>query len=254
MIHEIAEGLIKLMLVKFMMNEVPHAAGIIGASYPWVPAAWNRLNQYAISQRIQFFSPNEGYLATLERRMPIDDIKGGPLSENVLHFMNIYKTLTMHRLPNIKLPPKSAIEKIRVFMAGYHLIAIGEASNEVVDDVYYLLKKPFLKFHNDYETERRKAASLEDESYVIQWMKDLKTASSLFIDGSRADKVIAIDAVAHMLHEYEPRPVIEDLFIADLESVTFTPIGVVLAQMFDIWFGLDPRRGITFADYIEGEM
>ncbi len=249
-------GMIALMMAKFMMNDVPHALGFQNSSsFPWVNEAWYKLNAYAISHGIQFFSPQEAYSSMIEHRMPVNDIKRKPLSDSVRSIILMYERTLREEQPNWKLPTRQELENLRAYMAGYHLIAVGEASDTVVNDVYYLIKDRFLRFARAYESGPSEVTEFEVQTGTVQWYKDLKTTANLFIGDTRADKVIAIDAVAHLLHEYEPRTLVEDLFAEShlLASFNGTPIWVALGQMFDIWFGIDPRRVISLAEYIGEE-
>lgn len=261
MIQQFFNGMIKLMLAKFILNDIPHTLGLSG-SYSWVESAWRKLDSYAVSYGIKFFSPNEAYMSMVEHRMPVDNITGSLLPKTVLDYLGMYKRyLEKGPLPNWTVPTRRELENLRAYMAGYHMIAIGEASDKLVNDVYYLVKDRFLEFAAAYENSKKTKEMTELDTLLDvltgtdQWYKDLKTAANLFIDGARVDKVIAIDAVAHLLHEYEPRTVAEELFVEGLgatgASFDVTPIWFALNQMFDIWFGVEPRRGMSFAEFME---
>lgn len=252
MIQQALNTFIYLMLARFVLNDVSH---MLDSYYSWVEDAWVEFNKYAISHGIRFFTPNEAYRSMIERRMPMNDlgVRPAPISDAVRAQLFQYeKTLVEGPLPNWRIPPVRAIENLRAYMAGYHLIAMGVAPNQVVNDVYYLMRGRFLPFYGAYKKAPARITEVELLSGTDQWYKDLRAAANLFIDGTRADKVIAIDAVAHLLHEYEPRTLVEDLFVTGLESFHGTPIWVALNQMFDIWFGVVPRRGISLVEYIEG--
>lgn len=224
-------------------------------SYYWMEDAWGKLDTYAVSHGIKFFSPDEAYRSMIEHRMPVDDITGRPIYKTVLGYLGMYQRSLKMKLPNWAVPSRIELENLRAFMAGYHMIAIGEASDQLVNDVYYLTKDRFLRFAAAYREGPAEVTEFEIQTGTVQWYRDLKTAADLFVNGTRADKVIAIDAVAHLLHEYEPRTAVEDIFVEGLgvtgATFEFTPIWFALGQMFDIWFGADPRRVISFAEFME---
>lgn len=181
MIEEFFNGMITLLLTKFMLNDVPHAAGMLG-KHTWVEAAWNDLCDF---------------LATEGR-----DLRGAvqqDLGENGLS--------------------TDAVNDLKIVTSGYFLIAIGEASNEVVNDVYNLL-------NSGIPQAKEGIASTAGMSYGdflekaiheygpptarpgTDWglygvILGVEAASRLFINGARADKVIAIDAVMTIQHVTE---------------------------------------------------
>lgn len=223
--------------------------------FDWVTSGWRGLNIFARRSGIEFFTPSEAYRSMLEGRMPINDIKLGPLDTAIRSVLSLYeKSLKEGPLPNWRVPHPESIERLRAFMAGYHLIAIGKAPDRVVDDTYSLIKDEFLKFVAAYE-EPPEVGEFEETLGVGEWYHDLHLAATKFTNGARADKVLAIDAVVGLLHEYEARTLVDELFVSGLESFEFTPMWVTLNQLFDIWFGPGPRRGgVTFADWTKAHI
>ncbi len=156
-------------------NSLPHAAGLLGGnprSTPgkrmWLDNAWDRVVQYAEAKDIDL----KGSLdATIEEEAILD--------EDVVK----YKTV----------------------LAGYYLIAVGDASDLVVNDVHALLVEGMNLLRAHYL--RTKAVDIEtlegigDEDEMKDWYQELNSAAvDLKNAKTRTDKVLVIDKVMHIFH------------------------------------------------------
>jgi hypothetical protein len=169
-----------MLMSKFMLNDVPHALGIIEDSAP----GWSEL--------VEFIGPS--------LREAVDS----DLMERIV-------------------TPTAAAE-YKTVMGGYYLIATGSASDSVVDSVYKIIRDEVkadmnktydlypLGRHNIHESVRilRREEGLPEDRPIIsmptgvgylQALERILWLDSFMKDGSRADKVIAIDAAMHMVHD-----------------------------------------------------
>ncbi len=110
---------------------------------------------------------------------------------------------------------QAALVTYKTIMAGYWLISNSTAPDTVVDQVYAILKRkihdatneietvegmPLDQFIDTLRTEEGRQGTIYDIGYLGASLR-LQSLKRHFIDGYRADKVIAIDAVMHMAHE-----------------------------------------------------
>lgn len=189
MILQIGNTFIMMMLAKFMLNDLPHSLGLAGTeanSESWRPVAWSRLLAFASSRSIP-----------LREAVEADAGKG----EVTIQALRNYRTV----------------------MAGYYLIAANSASTKVVNEVYRVIKR-----ENDRDITRlydidgvnytlqeavkilRKEEGIPEDRTIAQVptgvgylpaLERILWLHSFFKDGTRLDKVIAIDAAVHMVHD-----------------------------------------------------
>lgn len=215
-------------------DELPHDARLLASEPAWVNEAWLKVSQYMLRQDIRYVTMQEGYQSTLEGRMPVFFEQP---SSAIEEWFGFYRKQIAGKIAAFGPPPFDTVRKFRIMLSGYYLIAVGEAPDQVVKDVYQLLK-PEVKQYADSiigppETE---------------WQTEVLKVYSLFIDGTRADQVIAIDAVIHLSHEYEARPLLMD-FYGEHSQLDFTPLAFVARQYFDALMG--SQWGMTFLEFVE---
>jgi len=175
-------GMVTIMMAKFMLNDVPHAMGVVGG-YP----GWDKLLSFANNWGLS--------LAEAVQR----DLTDAQVTQAAVHN---YKTV----------------------MGGYFLIAGGKASDSVVDNVYSILKTHSMYDmsisydiypeggYSIHEAVRklRKEEGIPEDAPILQMptsvgylpaLERVLWLNSFFKNGTRADKVIAIDAAMHMVHD-----------------------------------------------------
>ena len=176
MVQEALNGIITLMLAKFMLNDVPHALGISGTSEP----GWNGLLAYA-------------------------ELKNIPLEAA---YLAEHTTL-----------PKQTLDNVKLAFGGYYLIAIGKADDRTVSRVYHLLKTELDSMINEFIQQRdvdnldidTLVSILQDEAHTSKESQETLRIMTFALDvrrvwfgkayPDRQDKVFAIDALFHMMHE-----------------------------------------------------
>lgn len=194
---QFANSLIYLLLAKFMLNDLPHAAGFLepaGSHNPigpfpttrfWVEPAWRQLVEHCEAWGIML---EEAYQHDVE-----DPELGEAHPEDKIIGLANYKTV----------------------MAGYWLIATGKAPDTVVDQVYSILKRliqesvvvlevgegmPLDDFIGVLRAEVGQQGTIHDMGYLGASLR-IQYLRNSFINGPRASKVIAIDKVIHLQHE-----------------------------------------------------
>lgn len=206
----------------------------------WVGPAWEDLDKFARTHGILYFGPKEALSSMIDRRIPHPVV--GTLPEPVLTYLEPYK----QRLkgPYGGYPPlatREQLSKFKAMLAGYHLIATGVASDQVVNDVYRLLKPEALEWGKEPDGMT---------IYMEEWQKRITGVAERFEKAeSRADKVLAIDALVSTVHEFEPRWLMNDFF-GEGQYMEFTPLDITIRQLLDIWFG-SPWDGLTIVDLVE---
>lgn len=185
MIPTVLNGMITMMMAKFIMNDMPHAVGL--SCNTWVNQAWKKLVAFAESHGIR-----------------VQEIVSKAVqTENI---------------------SETALRNYKKLFGGYYMIAIGEASDNVVDSIYYYLKngtaatvKALEKEEGKSFTEilkeaRRDAGVPEDrevtrvpepDSGYLGMLEGVVYASKAFLDGARVDKVLAIDSTMYIIHATE---------------------------------------------------
>lgn len=217
MIQMFFNGIIYMMLTKFITNDLSHMLNVS----LWVDPAWQKLCVFYRERAFGLKDLDELYRATVERRMP-----KGTLSPGAEAFLENWQThVTVSPLPGMKVGSSEQLRKLKTVLAGYHLIALGEAPDVVVNDVFDIVKVEL---------------GLEDEEGEPedQWWVDIinKAKDSLRTAETRADKVFAIDRVLSIAHQYEARWLASDYF----GGIDSTPIDLGLRQLFEMWFGAAP--------------
>lgn len=183
MIPAVFNSMIAFLLANWLLNDLPHAAGLMSCSPMWVSSAWGKLLDFC-------------------------NARGIPLQAAVEH--DLAEHLITH----------SALDNYRTVMGGYFMIATMQASDCVVNDTYAVVKNgiednvkglesvegPIEQF---VRTLRREEGVSEDREILkaplgpgyLAATERLLWARSKMIDGTRADKVIAIDAIMWLAHE-----------------------------------------------------
>jgi len=184
MIQAAFNTVIYMMLARFMLNDMPHAAGIFDKQRDWVEHGWAMLTESVIPQGI--------YLNLIAER--------GLADSSITH---------------------SGLQKYKAIMGGYYLLFRGEAPDEAVDTIYGMIKEALLRTRQGFQrTEgmpfddfvkvlRREEGVPEDRAvltppsgagYLAAMERQLWVESKMK-NGTRLDKAIAIDAVMHLEHE-----------------------------------------------------
>jgi len=114
--------------------------------------------------------------------------------------------------------------KLRTALAGYYMIAVGEGSDRIVEEVFKLLSPV---------ESVAKAEGIERRVPGIEKAASLLAAARR--SGRRVDKVIAIDAVMHLTHERSKD------YLSPLQELAFDisvdPTDDALAH--SVWYFLD---------------
>jgi len=177
MIPQVLNGMIAIMLVKFMLNDVPHALGMSispkqgNSSEP----GWEELLEYAESRGVPL------------KAMYWED--SAVLSEDTLY-------------------------NVRLAFGGYYLIATNRAPDRTVDRVYNYLKTELDKMIGEFSLGEDLDTYIEQLQYEArtilesrEMLRVVTTALNLRrvwfskVLPARLDKVLAIDATFHMMHE-----------------------------------------------------
>lgn len=188
LLQSFSSSVITLMLAKFILNDVPHAAGLTGASaLSWVQDAWDELST-AVS-----WSGGD-----LELMMS-DAVKDDGLDQK-------------------------SIDGYKMLLGGYYLVATGNASDRIVNDLYDHMSKGVewgketasLGEGMDFDTAlrfyRKEYGVPEDREPVMPsedmgWLgvlEGIAYVDKLFKGGdSRSDKIIAIDSAMYVIHATE---------------------------------------------------
>ena len=182
MIQQTLNGMIAMLMTKFMLNDVPHAMGIAGKY-----SGWGELLNFA----------NNWGLSLAEAVQK--DLADGEVTQAAVHN---YKTV----------------------MGGYFLIATSSAPDSVVNSVYNAIKAHSMYDMNitydlypegEYSIHEavkklRKEEGIPEDAPILQMptgvgylpaLERVLWLNSFFKNGTRADKVIAIDAAMHMVHD-----------------------------------------------------
>lgn len=185
MISTVINGVIAALMAKFIMNDLPHAAGLSGNT--WVDQAWGKLAVFAESRGIRVQ----------------EIISKAVQTENI---------------------SETALRNYKKLFGGYYVIAIGEAPDSIVDSVYCYLKGGIAATRKALEEEegksfaeilkeaRRDAGVPEDrevtsvpepDSGYLGMLEGVIYAGKLFTNGTRANKVLAIDSTMYIIHATE---------------------------------------------------
>lgn len=181
MIQEVFDSMIALLLTKFLLNDVPHAAGL-EQNLGWVTSAWARTCAYAKGHGINLQSAYDRFVAVQPQ------IDREYLSQKAL-------------VPRILPPRVKRARDTKTLLAGYWLIACDEATDRVVDDVHSLL----LFYRNVSEKAYVELLGMTyvemgEESADLAIEEFLPTLNLIQTAITRADKVIAIDSFMQYSH------------------------------------------------------
>ena len=176
-------GMIAMMLAKFMSNDMPHTLGITSNEYPWVSLAWQELCAYSNAHSVNLQAAYNRFIAVQHKlgvEYPYLD------TEDVLQY----------------LPPRSKrATDTRVLLSGYWLIANGEASDKVVDDVHFLLK--YYEHGSRLAYEKIMSETYEDYAGEVADMAILDflpVRNAIREATARTEKVLATDSFMHYTH------------------------------------------------------
>lgn len=177
MIQPVVNAIMTILLARFILNDIPHALGIdilLKQGNPHEPG-WEELLEYAESRNVPL------------KAMYWED--STMLSEKTLR-------------------------NVRLVFGGYYLIATGRASDETVDKVHHYLKTeldrmigefPLGEDLDTYMEQLRYEARTVPESHemlrIVTTALDLRRVWFSKETPTRQDKVLAIDATFHMMHE-----------------------------------------------------
>lgn len=182
MIRDLTNGMITLMLAKFILNDVPHAMGTV-EGYP----GWGKLLNFATNWGLSLSEAVQ------------QDLADGQVTQVAVHN---YKTV----------------------LGGYFLIASGKAPDSVVNGVYNVIKTHVaydmsitydlyphggFTIHEAVKRLRREQGIPEDAPILrmptgVGYLPALERVlwlNRFFVNGTRADKAIAIDTAMHMVHD-----------------------------------------------------
>jgi len=166
LIEELVGAVTSLIATKYIMNDVPHALGLLAPySLQTSNKAWEEV--------LAFMEANNVRLRTLYEQW-------------------------VERLP----PSWEHLAKdYRDFMSGYYLLATGRATDEIVDELY-TFSKTVLQTARRSLMDVMEVKRLEDVSpTTFPWVTKFRKLFEYMRNGTRADKVIAIDATVHFEHD-----------------------------------------------------
>ena len=196
MIQQLLNMTWALVIAKLMLNDVPHLLDNFTAS--WVDNAWVNLLQYMKStehkKELVFAKP----LGEAFKRA--EDLITGKLPE----VYNPYDPMTPRDLRDLK-----------TVLAGYYLIAEGQASDKVVEDVFRILKERLDIVNKEFSDEEWAGVDLvtyanmppseQEEVNAEEWWYDVARAYEIMVSAkTRTDKVVGIDAMMHAAHTHGP--------------------------------------------------
>ena len=185
MIQQTLNGMITLMLAKFVLNEVPHVMGLLddsGSSKSWVEPAWAKTCVFAQSYGVHLQSAYERFVLI----QPELDLQFPAIA-----------ALTPSILPSSSVRAKDT----KTLVAGYWLIANDLASDEVVNDVHLLLLTYYGKSEKAYmETMGMSYEEMAEETADFALEGFLPVLGLIKSAKTRADKAIAIDAFMQCSH------------------------------------------------------
>ena len=186
MTQQALNGMLTIMLAKFLLNDVPHAMGMYGTRLSWIVDAWRTLCDDALP-----------YGLNINERMSkaiIDD----------------------------NIDPAS-IKTYKMLLGGFYSMFKGTASDEMVNDMYCTLKNGIkwgknyisrtegmsfdnaLKFYRrEYGVpEEREPLLLSEDMGYLGVLEGIAYVDRLYINGTRLDKVVAIDSTMYVVHTTE---------------------------------------------------
>ena len=173
MLQQMFNMVCTLLFSKVILNDIPHAL-LPGSRQEWVDPAWKSLIEFA--QR-------KG------EHVPSDYLMWGISAED-----------------------RPVVDKYKTVLAGYYLIATERAPDYVIDEVYAILKDglkrrlpPLPELEQELlRLKRREAvgsANIHDRM-IMNYLERVIPILKLFVDGTRSDKVIAIDSLMSYSHEH----------------------------------------------------
>lgn len=248
MIQTALNGMITIMLAKFMINDLPHAAGLLGnpgnpgGKFFERPALKGMMPKLPEEARGDFlFYEYIRDLVKLGQVLSEQDVQElwegyrgrcAPKRSNWVNYgwmllveFTIPYNIYLDRMAKVGLADGSithtGLQKYKTMMGGYYLMAIGEASSEVVDTIYGMIKGALsgtrqgilqvegMSLDEFVKVLRREEGIPEDRLVLVPpsgpgflnalerqlWIEEKMR------DGTRLDKVAAIDAVMHLEHE-----------------------------------------------------
>lgn len=191
MIQTVFNSMITIMLAKFMLNDVPHAFRFVEADSPsWMPRAWEELVLNMKAHGVDLDARMSE--ATTEDQLGTNDVS-----------------------------------KYKMLLSGYYLIAAERANDVVVNDLYSFLRagvawgkqhayegigEKGMSFDEALRFLRREQGLPEEGEPVLYKVDDrgylaivesIAFVDRLFVDGGRANKIIAIDSTMSVIHATE---------------------------------------------------